>query len=163
MVDSVDLLGDVVDECSRGASELVVECDGGGEAAEPGEDAFSDALEGAGAVAFEGEEVFAGPEDALDALSDRGEVRSVAGFVFAVGADDRRVAGGDVGGELSAGVAFVSDQRDRPFPSDTVEQDGADLSFVDLGEQSSSARGVPSGLKIACNRNPQNRREWLLQ
>ncbi len=67
MVDSARL-GAVVDECTAWASELVVEADGGGEGAEACEDSFSEAGEGAGAVAFEGEEVFAGPEDALDAL-----------------------------------------------------------------------------------------------
>ena len=36
-----------------------------------------EAVEGAGAVAFEGEEVFAGPEDRLDPLTDRRQVRAV--------------------------------------------------------------------------------------
>jgi len=70
MVDSARL-GAVVDECAGGAAELVVEGDGGGEAEEALQDAFSEAGEGARAVAFEGEEVFAGPEDRLDALADR--------------------------------------------------------------------------------------------
>ena len=48
-------------------------------------------VEGAGAVAFEGEQVFAGPEDRLDPLPDRCEVRAVSGFVFAAGANDRGV------------------------------------------------------------------------
>jgi hypothetical protein len=64
---------------------LVVERDCGGEAAEALEDAFPQALEGAGAVAFEGEDVFAGPEDRFDALADRSEVRSVTRFVSAAG------------------------------------------------------------------------------
>ena len=66
--------GDVVDQCAGRASELVVEGDAGGEGEEALEDAFSEAVEGAGAVAFEGEEVFASPEDGLDPLPDRGEV-----------------------------------------------------------------------------------------
>jgi hypothetical protein len=61
MVDSARL-GAVVDKGTAGASELVVEGDRGGQAAEPVQDAFAQALEGAGAVAFEGEDVFAGPE-----------------------------------------------------------------------------------------------------
>jgi hypothetical protein len=75
MVDSA-WLGAVVGECAAGASELVVEGDGGGEAPEAGENSFSEPWEGAGAVAFEGEEVFADPEDALDALADANAVES---------------------------------------------------------------------------------------
>ena len=69
----------------------MVERDRCREAAEPGEDSFSEALEGAGAVAFEGEEVFAGPEDRFDPLADRREVRAAAAFVAAAGAQDRGV------------------------------------------------------------------------
>ena len=69
MIDSARL-GAVVDECAAGASEFVVEGAGGCQAAEAGEDSFSEAGQGAGAVAFEGQEVFAGPEDAFDALAD---------------------------------------------------------------------------------------------
>ena len=82
MVDSARL-GAVVDEGAAWAAELVVECDGGGEADEALKDSFTQARERAGAVAFEGEDVFAGPEDALDALADRCEMRRSAGFVAA--------------------------------------------------------------------------------
>ena len=82
MIDST-CSGDIVDECAAWAAEFVVEGDAGGEGEEALQDAFSEALEGAGAVAFEGEEVFAGQEDRLDPLPDRGEVWSLAGFVFA--------------------------------------------------------------------------------
>jgi hypothetical protein len=71
---------------------LVVEGDRGGEAAEPGQDAFAEALEGAGAVAFKDEDVFGGPEDRFDALADRGEMRALAGLVLASGTQDHRVA-----------------------------------------------------------------------
>jgi hypothetical protein len=81
MVDSARL-GAVVDECTAGASELVVEGDRGGQAAEAGEDAFAQSGERAGAVAFEREQVFAGPEDRLDALADGGEVEPVVGLVL---------------------------------------------------------------------------------
>ncbi|MFN8187576.1 MAG: hypothetical protein U0R69_10935 [Gaiellales bacterium] len=87
MVDSTRS-GDVVDECAAGAAELVVAADAGGEAEEALQDAFFDAGQGAGAVAFEGEQVFAGPEDRFDPLADRGEVWLLAGFVGAAGADD---------------------------------------------------------------------------
>src|SRR4051794_41338175 len=72
-------------------------------------DAGAEAVEGAGAVAFEGEQVFAGLEDRLDPLPDGCEVRSAAGLVFAAWPHDRCV---EVGGgllELAAGVAFISD------------------------------------------------------
>src|SRR3982751_2186905 len=110
MVDSARL-GAVVDECTAGSSELVVEGDGCGEAAEACEDAFAQAGERAGAVAFEREQVFAGPEDRLDALADRRQMRAVAGFVGAARSDDRGAAGADGGGELAAGVALVAQQR----------------------------------------------------
>ena len=82
MVDSARL-GAVVDEGTAWASELMVEGDCAGEAAEAGEDAFAQAGEGSCAVAFEGEEVFAGPEDRLDPLADRREMRLGSAFVFA--------------------------------------------------------------------------------
>jgi len=54
MVDSTGS-GDIVDECAAWPAEFVVEDDAGGECEDALEDAFSDAVEGAGAVAFEGE------------------------------------------------------------------------------------------------------------
>ena len=145
MVDSARL-GAVVDECTAWASELVVEGDGGGEGAEAGEDAFSEAGEGAGAVAFEGEQVFAGPEDALDALADRREVRAVAGLVFAARPDERGVAFADFGGEVAAGVALVAEQRLAAVAADAVKELEADFAFVDLrrGELQRS-RGAVGG------------------
>src|SRR4029077_9771309 len=110
MVDSTRL-GDVVDECAARSSELVVEDDARGEAEEALEDAFSDAWERAAAVAFEGEEVFEGPEDRLDALADRRETRSSAGFVFAARTHDRGVQFVDLAGKVPAGVALVAQQR----------------------------------------------------
>src|SRR5450755_3252295 len=98
MVDSARL-GAVVDKGTAGSSELVVEGDGGSQAAEAGQDAFAEALEGAGAVAFEGQDVFGGPEDRFDALADRG-------------------------GELAAGVALVADQRGMPPRSWTLDRLG---------------------------------------
>ena len=103
--------GDIVDECAAGAAELVVERDAGGEAEEALEDAFFDPLQGAGAVAFEGEQVFACPEDRLDPLPDRGEVRALPALVFAAGTDDRGVEVPDRLGEVAAGVAFVCERE----------------------------------------------------
>jgi hypothetical protein len=131
MVDSA-WLGAVVDEGTAVASELVVEGDRGGEAAEAGEDAFSEPGEGAGAVAFEGEEVFAGPEDRLDPLSDRREVRPLTGLVFAARPDDRGAQLVDFGGELAAGVVLVAEQHFAAVAAAALEQQQADLAVVDL-------------------------------
>lgn len=74
----VPLSGGVVGEGAAEPAELVVECDRGGErdeaAAEPGADTY----EGAGPVTFEGEYVFQGPEDRLDPLADRSQMRPCA-------------------------------------------------------------------------------------
>src|SRR4051794_13403818 len=110
MVDSARL-GAVVDECTAGASELVVEGDGGGQAAEALEDALPESGQGAGAVAFEREEVFAGPEDRLDALANGSQMRAVAALVLAARTHDRGVALADGGGERAARVALVGEQR----------------------------------------------------
>src|SRR3954453_11767015 len=110
MVDSARL-GAVVDECTAGASELVVEGDGGGQAAEAREDPFPESGERAGAVAFEREQVFAGPKDRFDALADRRQMRAAAGLVGAARSDDRGAACADGGGEVAAGVALVAQQR----------------------------------------------------
>src|SRR5687768_6471105 len=71
--------GAVVDERAAGAAEVVVERDRGGQSEQALADSGSEAVEGAGAVAFECQQVFEGPEDALDPLADRGQVRSWAG------------------------------------------------------------------------------------
>ena len=106
--------GGVVDEGAWWAAEAVVEADRGGEGEEAGSDAGSEAVEGAGAVAFEGEEVFAGLEDRFDPLPDRGEVGPAGGFVFAAGPDDRGVEFGGGVFELAAGVALVADHEQVP-------------------------------------------------
>ena len=83
--------GDVVDEGAWWSAESVVEGDRCGEGEEACADAGGEAVQGAGAVAFQGEQVFAGLEDRLDPLPDRGEVGSAGAFVFAVRPDDRGV------------------------------------------------------------------------
>src|SRR5579871_3436890 len=143
MVDSAGL-GDVVDECAARSSELVVEDDACGEAEEALEDAFSDALESAAAVAFEGEEVFEGPEDRLDSLADRRETRSSARFVFAARTHDRGVQFVDLAGEVAAGVALVAQQRLAAGASGASKQLKADVALVTLGrgERKRSRRAV---------------------
>src|SRR5204863_148576 len=58
---------------------------------ESADDAGSEAVQGAGAVAFEGEDVFGGPVDGFDPLADRREMRLVV------------VGGARVRGELGRG------------------------------------------------------------
>src|SRR6476620_11270838 len=101
--------GRVVGERAWWAAEAVVEGDCRCEREEADLDAGSEAVEGAGAVAFEGEQVFAGVEDRFDALSDRREVWPAGGLVFAARPDDRGVECGGVGFERAAGVALVAD------------------------------------------------------
>src|SRR5579872_2833632 len=100
--------GGVVGECAWWSAEAVVEGDRGDECEEACLDAGAEAVQGAGAVAFEGEEVFAGVEDRLDPLSDRREVRPSAGLVFAAGPDDGGVEFGGGVFEVASGVAFVA-------------------------------------------------------
>lgn len=109
MIDSTGL-GAVVDECAAGSAELVVEGDCGGEAQEALEYALAQALECPGTVTLEGEEVLAGPEDRLDALTDRREVWSGTPLVFAPGSEDRGVQFADFAGELAPCVTLVTDQ-----------------------------------------------------
>src|SRR5665647_3100929 len=125
--------GDVVDECAWWSAESVVEADGGGEGEEACADAGSEAVEGAGSVAFEGEQVFAGLEDRFDSLSDRREVRPLAGFVFAAGPADRRVELGGAVFEVSAGVAFVADHGQVSLSFDAGEERDVCLALRRLG------------------------------
>jgi hypothetical protein len=81
---------------------LVVGRDGCGECEKAAGDAGSEAVQGAGAVAFEGQDVFGGPVDALDALADRREMQPVAGLVFAAWPDDQRAELCGVGFEVAA-------------------------------------------------------------
>src|SRR4051794_13406858 len=107
-------LGAVVDERAAGAAEVVVECDAGGEREQALADACAQAVQGARAVAFEAKQVFAGPEDALDALADRGQMWPGAGLVLAARADDQRLAVEHRGGEVAAGVGLVAGGGQRP-------------------------------------------------
>src|SRR5438477_10009007 len=95
--------GGVVGECSWWAAESVVGADRCGEWVEAAADAGAEAVQGAGAVAFEGEEVFAGLEDRLDPLPDWRQVRPGSAFVFAAWSDDRCGELGAVALEVAAG------------------------------------------------------------
>jgi hypothetical protein len=126
-------LGVVGGEVAWWAAESVVEGDGGCEGGEAADESCSEGVQGAGAVAFDGQDVFGGPEDALDALADRGEVWSSSGFVFAARANDCRVQRVDLGLEVFAGVALVADDDDMARAVDTLQQSECDVAFTDLG------------------------------
>src|SRR3954466_11903575 len=113
--------GVVGGEVARWAAESVVERDGGGQGQELGGQAAAQGVQLAGAVMFEAEHVFGRPEDALDALAQRGEMRSLAALVFAARANDRGVKAGGVGAEVAAGVALVADDRHRPVAVQALE------------------------------------------
>jgi hypothetical protein len=129
MIDSA-VLGAVVGECAAGSAELVVEGDGGGEGEQALQDALRETLEGSCSVALEGERALAGPEDALDALADRGEVWSSAGLVLATGPQDRGVQIADGLCECSPGVALVADQRLTAGSAGAPEQFQGDVALV---------------------------------
>src|SRR5215210_5327795 len=102
-------LGGVWREVAAGAAEAVVERNGGGEGEEALAESDAQSGQGAGGVAFEAEDVLAGPEDRLDALTDRSQVGAVAGLVAAGGTDDVGVERFDGGREGAADVALVAD------------------------------------------------------
>jgi hypothetical protein len=72
-------LGVVRGEVAGWASEAVVERDGGGQRQEFGGQARAEGVELAGAAVFEAEHVLGGLKDALDALANRGEMRTGPG------------------------------------------------------------------------------------
>src|SRR5215207_794310 len=111
MVDATLRSGGVVGDRAAGSAELVVEGNAGCEREQAYGDADEQVVWCAGAVPLEGEQVFAGPEDGLDPLPDRRQVRPALRFAPSRRADDRRAKAGDGVGEVAAGVAFVADDR----------------------------------------------------
>src|ERR1044072_6379472 len=112
MIDSAVWLDGEGAEGAGRSAEVVVQPDASGECEELGGDPCAQAVQSAGVVAFEAEAVFECPEDALDALADRREVRAVAGLVLALGTQDRRAeAFADGGLKRLAGVALVGDHE----------------------------------------------------
>src|SRR5215204_1409161 len=104
-------LGGEVCERAGWPAEPVVEVDAGGECEQSLRDPGAEVSQGAGAVAFEAEEVFAGPEDRLDPLADRGELRPCRRLVASRWPQYERAEVGHAGGELAAGVALVAHDR----------------------------------------------------
>src|SRR5215210_7158148 len=101
--------GRVAGQRAAGASESVVEGDGCGQCGEAAGQADAQLVQVAGAVAFEAEDVFGGPEDRLDPLSDRSQVRAAALLILAAGAMDGGVEGLQIDLELAAAEVFVAD------------------------------------------------------
>src|SRR2546421_12772464 len=101
----------VVSERPAWTAELVVQRDRRGKGQQPLQDALSEAGERSGAVTLEGQRALAGPEDRLDALADRSEVRASAGLVSAAGPEDRGVPIADGPFKSAAGRAPVRGQR----------------------------------------------------
>src|SRR5215218_1595805 len=83
--------GGVAGERAAGATEAVVEGDRRGQCREAAGQADAQLVQFAGAVTFESEDVFGGPEDRLDPLADRSQVRAATVLVLAPGAMDRGV------------------------------------------------------------------------
>src|SRR5574338_453688 len=125
--------GDVVDEGAWWSAEAVVEADRCCECEEAHSDPGAEAVERAGAVAFEGEQVFAGLEDRLDSLPDWGEVGAAAGFVLAARAHNRCVEFRRELLELAAGVALVAEHVEVPGAAAAFKQREADLAFGRFG------------------------------
>src|SRR5579859_4276525 len=121
--------GGVVGECAWWSAEAVVESDRGCEREESCLDAGCEAVESAGAVAFEGEDVLAGLEDGFDSLPDGREVGPAGGFVFTAWPDDGGVEAGGGGFEVAAGVALVADDPEVLGVFAAFEQGQADVSF----------------------------------
>src|SRR5512144_1459711 len=107
---SATALRRIAGDRAAGATEAVVERDGGGERGEAAGEPDAQIVECARAVALEREDVLAGVEDRLDALAQRRQVRAAAALILAAGAHDRRVELGELGLEVLAAEVLVADQ-----------------------------------------------------
>lgn len=132
MIDSTPLPV-VVDQGAAGTTQLVVEADTGGKTEKALQYALFETREAASTVTLQGEDILAGPEDRLDALTNRGKMRTLPGFVLASGPDHRCLKGGNGRGELFARVALVAEQHLPAFPTAALEEFDPDLSFVFFG------------------------------
>src|SRR2546427_766971 len=112
----------VVDERAAWSGELVVERDRGGEAQQPLQDSLSESRERSCAVALERQGSLAGPEDRLDPLAQRCQMRTPARLVLATRSEDRGVKLADGLRELPPGIALIADQRLTACPARAAEQ-----------------------------------------
>jgi len=148
----------VVGECPAGTSELMVEADAGGQPEQLHANAHEQTPRRAGAVTFDAEQVLAGPDDGLDALADRGQVRPCVGLIGVRRAHKSGAQLRHRGGEGAVGVALVGDHR--LTASERPRQEGErHLAFGAVTR--ATARGVPSGAQARCRRHPQNQCAWL--
>src|SRR5674476_463702 len=133
MIDSTPAAsGAVVDEGTARSPQPMVEADAGRQAEEAREDALAQPGHGAGPVALQGEQFLAAPEDRLDALTDGGQVGTVAGFVLARRAHDEGAQLGRSGREVAPGVALVAEEHLAAAARAAREQFEADLALVTL-------------------------------
>src|SRR5215211_4764654 len=146
---------DVVDEVAAGGvvesgfPELTAVPDASGE----GKDALTDprphSLGDVSAVLFERELAFEGVVDRLDPLADAAELAESRLLVSAVGADERRVEGGDGLLELGAGEAFVADDDlaagEQSALAGAIEHRRGDVALGLVGGRQAEADRHPVG------------------
>lgn len=144
MIDSTPTAsGAVVDERPAWSSQLIVEADAGRQAEEAHEDALAESGQRACSVALQAEQVLAGPEDRLDALAERSQMGTRAGLVLACRAHDEDTERRGRGGELTPGIALVTDQHVPAAPG-PLEQLERHLAFAagGIGERERPRRAV---------------------
>ena len=140
MIDSTES-GDIVDQRTAGATQLVIEHDAGRQREKTLEDALPDTGEGTRAVAFEGQDVLAGPKDRLNPLADRGKVHAVSGLVGASGTHDRGIHLTDGVGEIAAGIALIAQEGLAARSLTTRQQLEAHLALVAVGRGQTQSPG----------------------
>jgi len=163
MIDATS--GSVVDDRPAGTTKLMVEADAGRKGKQPGEDAHHQVSRGPGAMSLQRKQVLAGPEDRLDPLPDRSEMRAFLLFVGSGRADDGSPQLRDLPGEVPAGVPFVADdglsapkrpgkkhERHLPFrPVGRSQLDapgGAVRSASEMQPASPEIAGVAAGVAV---------------
>jgi hypothetical protein len=150
MIDSTPAASvEVVDECPARPPQPVVEADAGGQAEETLQDALAQSGRSAHAVTLECEQVLAGPEDRLDPLADRRQVRAPAALVGALGAHHEYAEACGLGGEGTAGVALVADQDPAALNGALEELEG-DLALAApwIGERERPRRPIGSSQAV---------------
>jgi hypothetical protein len=121
----------------------MIEADAGGQAKEALKYALSEAGQGAGSVTLESEEILAGPEDGLDALANGRQVRSLAGFVPAVGPDHACPQILDFSSELPTHVSLVRKEGLSTPAFAAGEEFETHLPLVSLGRSQLKRSGCP--------------------
>jgi hypothetical protein len=131
MIDSTTLA--VINERPAGTAQLVVEADAGRQTQEALQYALPKASQRAGSVTLESKDILAGPEDRFDPLADGCQVRTLPGFIRALGPHHACPQALDPSGELSAHVSLVA-QKDFPARALAATQEfETHLPLVSLG------------------------------